>query len=231
MPVTWQHPTQPNPYWREQHLRALQQGRPGSRLHGHDERFVGLFATPLSVAQRDWDEGKRAWEAGDESHPDVRWELDYHVRGYFSKHDGQQHQPKPITVYADDGDTIVWEGLVSSWAELLQHRPWEHDHGGRPVDGYMPDFDVPEDELGWCLYETVSEGTPVTPVFATVEELVEHLATVGEDWDQKPYRREAAERLVASGSSFGSFVTVDGRVLDGAKDLDVLEEVLPRDRT
>lgn len=88
----------------------------------------------------------------------------------------------------------------------------------------MPAFDVPEDSLGWCLYETVSEGTPVTPVFASAPELIGHLSAVGEDWDQKPYRRAAAEALVKEGSSFGSFVVTGGRLLHGAKDLDVLSK-------
>ena len=32
---------------------------------------------------------------------------------------------------------------------------------------------------GWQVWETVSEGSPVTPVFATPEELINHLTTVG----------------------------------------------------
>ena len=55
---------------------------------------------------------------------------------------------------------------------------WEYD----PAD-YMPE--IPEGTpLGWQLYETTSEGTPVSPVFATLEELAqwcEHGATVFAD--------------------------------------------------
>lgn len=78
---------------------------------------------------------------------------------------------------------------------------------------------------GWQLWEDVSEGSPVTPVFATSEELVDHLVNVG-FW-QKPMRREAAEALVRQGSSFGSFITHNegGRVelLDATRDADKLE--------
>lgn len=67
----------------------------------------------------------------------------------------------------------------------------------------------PEGE-GWQVWETVSEGSPITPVFPTAEELVEHLCTVGTVWDQKnaqdfPYEglrlptREQAEAFVKSG--------------------------------
>ena len=42
---------------------------------------------------------------------------------------------------------------------------WDYD----PED-YMPE--IPEGTpVGWQLYETTSEGTPVSPVFATLEEL------------------------------------------------------------
>lgn len=52
-------------------------------------------------------------------------------------------------------------------------------------------------ELGFAVYETVSEGTPVTPAFATKEELIDYLATKGTYWDKgEPWPREAAERFV-----------------------------------
>jgi hypothetical protein len=37
----------------------------------------------------------------------------------------------------------------------------------------------------WQVYETVSEGTPVTPPFATKEELIEYLVEHGDFWDQR----------------------------------------------
>lgn len=83
----------------------------------------------------------------------------------------------------------------------------------------------PEGE-GWQLWETVSDGSPVTPVFATAEKLVTHLVEVGEqhtDGTRTRYRRAAAEALVASGSSIGSMFQLaeGGEVLDGAKDADL----------
>ena len=35
------------------------------------------------------------------------------------------------------------------------------------------------------LWETVSEGTPVSPPFATADELAQYLAVNGDDWDRK----------------------------------------------
>lgn len=51
--------------------------------------------------------------------------------------------------------------------------------------------------MHYQLYETVSEGTPLTPPFATKEELIEHLAQHGDNWGHgQPWTRENAEALV-----------------------------------
>ncbi|MFD6400766.1 hypothetical protein [Nocardia sp. NPDC060249] len=49
---------------------------------------------------------------------------------------------------------------------------------------------------GWQLWETVSEGSPVTPVFATREGLVEHLSSSAY---RNPLTRDEAEGLVDAG--------------------------------
>lgn len=79
---------------------------------------------------------------------------------------------------------------------------WLSDEG-RPPD---PDYYRPwkdEDATWFQVWETVSEGTPVTPPFATKEELVDYLATKGDFWDQRrgdgPWVRTNAEAFVGSG--------------------------------
>ena len=106
--------------------------------------------------------------------------------------------------------------------EMLDYCDEEYPEEKPDDSEFMPVFDGPECDLGWCLYQTVSEGTPTTPIFATADGLIEHLCTVGEDYDQEPYRRKAAEALVRSGHSFGSMAVIGGHVYDGAKDLDLL---------
>lgn len=71
---------------------------------------------------------------------------------------------------------------------------------GQPVD---PKYYRPwkDEEATWFqVWETVSEGSPVTPPFATKEELVDYLVKHGDFWSQKRmqpgYSREAAERFV-----------------------------------
>jgi hypothetical protein len=70
----------------------------------------------------------------------------------------------------------------------------------------------PEGE-GWQMWETVSEGSPLSPVFATSEGLVDWMVDVGA-WRQK-YSREQAEKFVRVGFSLGSFIVRDGQVIDG----------------
>lgn len=61
-------------------------------------------------------------------------------------------------------------------------------HGTPPdPEKYRPQWS--EDEATWWqVYETVSEGTPVSPPLATQDELIEYLVKHGDFWDQK--RRE-----------------------------------------
>ncbi len=79
---------------------------------------------------------------------------------------------------------------------------------GMPPDPeyYRPKWNDGE-ATWWQVYETVSEGTPVTPPFETREELVEYLIANGDFWDQKrraegssmpgaPWTRKQAEAFV-----------------------------------
>lgn len=78
---------------------------------------------------------------------------------------------------------------------LLQ---WLTDHAAPDPANYVP---YTEAEATWFqVYETVSEGTPVSPPFATKDELVDYLCAYGDFWDQKrgdaPWSRSAAERFI-----------------------------------
>lgn len=55
---------------------------------------------------------------------------------------------------------------------------------------------------GWQIWETVSEGSPITPVFPTREALIDYLVEGGDGWDRKRgdggWTRENAEAFVSS---------------------------------
>jgi hypothetical protein len=73
-------------------------------------------------------------------------------------------------------------------------------NGNAPeVEYYRPKW-TDEERTHYQVYETVSEGTPVTPVFATKEGLIEYLIEKGDFWAQESGEggcsREAAEAFV-----------------------------------
>ena len=87
-----------------------------------------------------------------------------------------------------------YDSAAQDWLEGL--REWENnphrlegyryywDYEGPPPteESYRPKWTV---EPTWYqVYETVSEGTPVTPPFATKEELAQYLAKHGDYWYQ-----------------------------------------------
>lgn len=99
-------------------------------------------------------------------------------------------------------------------------------HGTPPDYNYFrPSFK--SKPVCYQVYETVSEGTPVSPVFKTKQELVDYLVENGDYWDQKrrkeggsfmrcdPWPREQAERFVGMESSVPSFVVENGEIKSG----------------
>ena len=99
---------------------------------------------------------------------------------------------------------------------------WEYD-GPPDEETCRSKFDA---EATWFqLYETVSEGTPVSPPFATKEELAQYLADNGDFWYQNDQRKtyptfrskptyEQAFALINEGYAFSMVRTGDGRLLE-----------------
>jgi len=101
-----------------------------------------------------------------------------------------------------DGERLWATGFVKSHAngllpisqvvsEARERRPWTNPPdnppyewwaGERPTepvpDSYMPDWSESE-RTHWMMYEDTSEGTPISPAFATPEELAFWLAENG----------------------------------------------------
>jgi hypothetical protein len=110
---------------------------------------------------------------------------------------------------------------------------WAADNHAPSPDDYRP---WPDDEaVWWQLWETVSEGTPVTPAFASADELIDYLAQHGDEWDQKRciepdwvslwggvpgvsgWGRERAERFVRHVGWAPSMVIADGKIMTGVE--------------
>ncbi len=92
------------------------------------------------------------------------------------------------------------EEWIKEFHEFEKDKPegydyyWEYESPPPDIDdGWIP---YEETEATWFqVYETVSEGTPLTPPFETEEELIDYLVNVGADHDGK-VSRAAAERFV-----------------------------------
>lgn len=127
---------------------------------------------------------------------------------------------------ADKWEIECYPNGVCEWAaentapKPAYYRPWKD-----------------EDATWFQVWETVSEGTPVTPPFATKAELIQYLAENGDEWDQQRCMEPDWARLwggVPGVSAWGierarrfvnaewspTFVIQDGKVLDGTASSD-----------
>lgn len=85
------------------------------------------------------------------------------------------------------------EGLPLLCSNCGGHGSTEAHPGQRQAADAWTRQEPPTGE-GWQVWETVSEGSPITPVFATAEGLIDHLVTVGA-WNKR-WSRESAEAFV-----------------------------------
>lgn len=106
---------------------------------------------------------------------------------------------------------------------------WEYE-GDPPDRDYYRSWN--DSEATWFqVWETVSEGTPVTPPFETEAELIDYLVENGDFWDQerrrkgntymncKPWSRESAENFVLGSGWAPSFIADEKGVRSGVEAL------------
>jgi hypothetical protein len=156
--------------------------------HPRGDRGHGRGEDFLAMYDRDYESDARAWNLGI-----VLWELQrFSLLRWIVKH----LLPKRIDRRQADDDYNYWEYCNPPDSETCR-----------------PKF---TEEATWFqVYETVSEGTPVTPPFETKEELIEYLTAHGDFWDQRrrqegglcehfdnePWTEEAARSFVRAGSA------------------------------
>lgn len=88
------------------------------------------------------------------------------------------------------GHGVIWSSKAAEWL---------YDNWNRTE---------PPEGTGWQLWETVSEGSPISPVFATADELIEWMANNG-------YSREGARRFVEAGYAPSLVMTSEHGVESG----------------
>lgn len=135
---------------------------------------------------------------------------------------------KPLLGRSFSDDAQEWDDEKAAWdrgdrpdyfdAEKYGPISFENWSGDRPTPEWYVPYDTHGDLPWWQMYETVSEGTPVTPAFATPDELIEHLATVGEIHEDGtgdgPWLRERAAAFVLREKSAPSFIISNGTIYD-----------------
>lgn len=134
-------------------------------------------------------------------------------------------QPMYDESYQEARDAWL-EGLKNHDVEKTGCDYWEWE-GNPPERAYYRPYD--KAAASWFqVYETVSEGIPVSPAFATQEELIDYLVEHGDFWDQSEgrggYTRSQAERFVKGVGSVPSMIIGNEGVKMGIEAVDYLKE-------
>lgn len=139
--------------------------------------------------------------------------------------------PQPIRDSSFEDAAAEWKKEFAEWengvrpscfcaSESGHMEFWEYS--GDPPDRkyYRPWKD--EDATWYQVWETVTEGTPVTPPFETQQELIDYLVANGDFWDQSrraegisympcdPWTRKQAESFVLGTGWAPSMVVTGG---------------------
>jgi hypothetical protein len=99
-----------------------------------------------------------------------------------------------------EAEERLWEAGTHEFQTKYGYKKEEFENFGevdapKPTpDRYRPDW-KPGEATGFQLYQTVDEGAPISPVFATAEELIQHVTTKGDDWDQV-WKRKDVEKML-----------------------------------
>ena len=99
----------------------------------------------------------------------------------------------------------------------LRRVPANYQHPTTDQKHYIPVLSEDQPAGPWYqVYESVTEGTPVTPPFETLEELEEHLVREGDvfmQMDQKPPpSRDAVREFLKVGYAATGILAKDGMI-------------------
>lgn len=121
-----------------------------------------------------------------------------------------------VSVYEFIEARCAAEGVASTCPTCDGHGSLERFPGQREEEEAWERTEPPTGE-GWQLWETVSEGSPISPAFATAEELAQWMASPAYTWGAaRPMAISTARAFVGIGSSLGTFVQDAGGIHEGA---------------
>jgi hypothetical protein len=167
---------------------------PADWEHPRDETggLIPLYDQDFPTAAAEWKEGYRRWESGE------------------------------VENHGADRDVLPWRprDMSASWEDASVEF-WEYD-GPPDRDSYRKRAWTPEQASHYQMYETVSEGTPVSPVFATPEEVARWCADNLGGWQKASYE---AWLRVARGGYAPSAVFTSAGVQNGVEGMTPHQEV------
>lgn len=130
------------------------------------------------------------------------WEHPKNERGHFIPMYDKSHAAV-VAAWTDGlvawnrGDEILPDGTPLAAAKAVAES-WEEWEGGMPSpEWYRPEFT--SDPVGYQIYENVTEGTPISPVFATQDEMIVWLVNQGHSW-------ETSQKFAELGFSFSMMI-------------------------
>lgn len=158
----------------------------------------------------------------------ANWQHPKNAGGYYKPLYPGEWFEQLVTEW-DEGNAKWSEGFrecYSGQADWVAHtkadgETYEDFAGPRPVlEDYMPDWSDME-RTHWMMYESVSEGTPISPAFATPQELCRWLVdNKASAFADQTASYDAWWAVCQEGSSVGSAaLTTDGEWISGAEAL------------
>lgn len=159
------------------------------------------------VALQNWEQEKAIFDA---IGPSILKSILKHDASSELHEEEVEYQGKKYIVYKDEK------------AAGISFEEW---HGSKPdPDYYRPDW-TEEERTHFQMYETVTEGTPLSPVFASLAQLEDWLVTIGTSWDG-PMSRDVARNFCANGWA-PTFVVSDSKVFKGPEGMAIIDKAIP----
>lgn len=225
VPLDYKHPVLLNPRWRQPRYYKPVHVYTGPKLFEDNEEFQSML--PYEYFASDLEDYEKWYESvSTRSGEDWEAAVKYYLSDSVTGSDGKEYCRSfelDVDDWMEEDESVRVKDEDHLQELLLSDKNFDNKRPEFDPDKYMPSFaEHDPDELGWCLYQTVSEGTPVTPVFATAEELADHLVEYGTLTDP-PLRRESAESIVSTGYTAGSFFSVGGKLYSSTADADIFE--------
>ena len=120
-------------------------------------------------------------------------------------------------------DESYEEAMATYEQDKIDYDPAQHD--GMPFEEWQGGVPDPElyrphwtkgEATAYQVYENVSEGSPVSPVFKEKEELIAWLMSPAAEEGCGPLSRKAAEKFFEAGTAPSMMMTADRKMYRGA---------------